>query len=150
LVGYIHKPSEGSGNPQGGETSPQYSFGFGLSYTNFSYSNLTVNKTNFGTDESVTVSVTVTNTGSRPGKEVVQLFISDLIASALTPDVRRLRGFDKVMLNAAESKRVEFKIAVKDLAFVAPDNKKHLEQGDFKVQVGNLNATFAVNKSRVF
>jgi Beta-glucosidase-related glycosidases len=150
LVGYIHKPSEGSGNPQGGETSPQYGFGFGLSYTNFSYSNLAVNKTSFGPDESVTVSVTVTNTGSKPGKEVVQLFISDVIASALTPDVRRLRGFDKVNLAAGESKTVEFKVAAKDLAFVAPDNKKHLEQGDFKVMVGNLNATFTVNKSVIF
>ena len=150
LVGYIHKPSEGSGNPQGGETSPQYPFGFGLSYTNFSYSNLTINKTTLGPDESVTVSVTVTNTGSKPGKEVVQLFISDVIASALTPDVRRLRGFDKVMLNAGESKTIEFKVAVKDISFVAPDNKKHLEQGDFKVMIGNLNATFAVNKSVIF
>ncbi len=150
LVGYIHKPSEGSGNPQGGETSPQYPFGFGLSYTNFSYSNLTVNKTSFDPDESVTVSVTVTNAGTKAGKEVVQLFISDVIASALTPDVRRLRGFDKIMLNAGESKTVEFKIPMKVLAFVAPDNKKHLEQGDFKVMIGNLNATFAVNKSVIF
>ena len=150
LVGYIHKPSEGSGNPQGGETSPQYPFGFGLSYTNFSYSNLAINKTNFGTDESATISVTVTNTGSKPGKEVVQLFISDLIASALTPDVKRLRRFDKVMLNAGESKTIEFKIPVKELAFVAPDNKKHLEQGDFKVVVGNLSASFNVNRTIIF
>lgn len=150
LVGYIHKPSEGSGNPQGGETSPQYPIGFGLSYTNFSYSDLTVNKTSLGIDESVTVSVTVTNTGNRLGKEVVQLFISDVIASALSPDVRRLRGFDKVMLNAGESKTVEFKIPVKELAFVGPDNKKHLEQGDFKVMVANLCVSFTVNKTIIF
>ena len=150
LVGYIHKPSEGSGNPQGGETSPQYGFGFGLSYTSFSYSNLNINKTTFGADETATISVTVTNTGSKPGKEVVQLFISDVIASVLTPDVRRLRGFEKVLLSVGESKTVQFKVSMKDLAFVAPDNKKHLEQGDFKVMVGNLNTTFNVNKSIIF
>ena len=150
LVGYIHKPSEGSGNPQGGETSPQYGFGFGLSYTSFSYSNLIINKTTFGPDESATISVTVTNTGSKPGKEVVQLFISDVIASALTPDVKRLRGFEKVSLNAGESKTVQFKVSMKDLAFVAPDNKKHLEQGEFKVMTGDLNNTFNINKSITF
>src|SRR5205814_1100898 len=85
LAGYIHKPSEGSGNPQGGETDPQYPFGFGLSYTHFSYGNLSVSKNSFDPNETATISVTVTNTGSREGKEVVQLFISDLIAS-LTPD----------------------------------------------------------------
>ncbi len=150
LVGYIHKPSEGSGNPQGGETSPQYGFGFGLSYTTFSYSNLSLNKTSFAPDESATISITVTNTGNKSGKEVVQLFISDVIASLLTPDVRRLRGFEKVSLSAGESKTVQFKVLMKDLAFVAPDNKKHLEQGEFKITIANQSASFIVNKTIVF
>jgi beta-glucosidase len=150
LVGYIHKPSEGSGNPQGGDTNPQYPFGFGLSYTNFTYSNLTLNKTSVAPAESITIAVTVTNAGSKAGKEVVQLFISDVVASVLTPDVKRLRGFDKVMLSPGESKTVEFSIPVKDLAFVQPNNKRQLEEGDFKVQVGNLHKTFRVNKTMVF
>lgn len=150
LVGYIHKPSEGAGNPQGGETNPQYPFGFGLSYTSFAYSNLNINKTIVGPGESINISVTVTNTGSRPGKEAVHLFISDLIATSLTPDVKRLRGFDKVTLNAGESKTVEFKIPVKDLAFINPNNKRQLEAGDFKVQVANLTKIFNMNKSIVF
>jgi beta-glucosidase len=149
LVGYIHKPSEGSGNPQGGETAPQYPFGFGLSYTQFSYSNCSVNKNSFDPNETATVSVTVTNTGNRRGKEVVQLYISDLIAS-LTPDVKRLRGFEKVDLQPGEAKTVTFHIPLKQLAFVGTDLKKHLEAGEFNIQVGNCQQKFAVNRTIVF
>jgi beta-glucosidase len=149
LVGYIHKPSEGSGNPQGGDTNPQWPFGFGLSYTNFSYSNLTVDKNSFGPDETATVSVTVTNKGNRSGKEVVQLFISDVIAS-LTPDVKRLRGFEKVSLNPGESKTVSFKVPMQQLAFVGTDNQKHLEEGSFKIQIADLNTNFTVTQTKTF
>ena len=150
LAGYIHKPSEGSGNPQGGETAPQYPFGFGLSYTTFAYSNLTVNKNSFGPDENATFSVTVTNTGNREGKETVLLFISDLVSPTLTPDVKRLRGFEKVDLKPGESRTVTFRVPLRQLAFVAPDLKKHLEAGDFNAQVGNLQQKFSVNKTLVF
>lgn len=146
LVGYIHKPSEGVGNPQGGDTAPQYPFGFGLSYTTFSYSNLTVNKSSYDANETATISVTVTNTGTKQGKEVVQLYISDLIAS-LTPDVKRLRGFEKVDLKPGESKTVSFTVPMQQLSFVGPDNKKHLEAGDFRIQVADQTKTFSVNKS---
>jgi len=149
LVGYIHKVSEGEGNPQGGAFIPQFGFGFGLSYTNFSYSNLVLNKNSFGPDETATIRVTVKNTGSREGKEVVQLFISDLLAS-FTPDVKRLRGFEKIDLKAGESKTVSFTIPLRQLAFVGPDLKKHLEEGEFNVQVGNLQQKFSVNKTIVF
>lgn len=149
LVGYIHKPSEGSGNPQGGESNPQWPFGFGLSYTKFSYSNLTVDKSSFDADETATISVTVKNTGNKTGKEVVQLFISDLIAS-LTPDVKRLRGFEKVSLNPGESKTVSFKVPMKDLAFVGTDNQKHLEEGDFKIQIADLTKNFTVTQTKIF
>jgi beta-glucosidase len=149
LVGYIHKPSEGSGNPQGGETNPQYPFGFGLSYTSFSYSNLSINKNSFEPNETATISVTVANTGNRDGKEVVQLYITDLIAS-LTPDVKRLRGFEKVTLKAGESKTVTFKVPLKQLAFVGTDLKKHLEAGEFNIRVGELQQKFSVNKTLVF
>lgn len=149
LVGYIHKPSEGNGNPQGGETVYQYPFGFGLSYTTFSYSNLSVSKNSFGPNETATISVSLTNTGNREGKETVQLFISDVIAS-LTPDVKRLRGFEKVDLKPGESRTVSFSIPLKQLAFVGTDLKKHLEEGEFKVQVANQSASFNVNKTIVF
>jgi len=149
LTGYIHKTSEGLGNPQGGEFNPQFQFGFGLSYTTFAYSNLTINKQTFSPDETLTVSVTVKNTGNKDGKEVVQLFIDDLYAS-LAADVKRLRGFEKINLKAGESKTVEFKVPVKQLAFVNLNNKKQLEEGDFKIEVSNLNTTFKVNKTVVF
>jgi beta-glucosidase len=150
LAGYIHKPSEGSGNPQGGETAPQYPFGFGLSYTSFAYSNLTVNKSSFGPDETASFSVTVTNTGDRQGKESVLLFVSDLLSPTLTPDVKRLRGFEKVDLKPGESRTVKFTVPLRQLAFVAPDLKKHLEAGEFNVQVGNQQQKFSVTKSVVF
>jgi beta-glucosidase len=149
LAGYIHKPSEGSDNPQGGETNPQYQFGFGLSYTTFSYSDLAIDKKSFGADETATISVTVTNKGQRAGKEVVQLFISDLVAS-LTPDVKRLRGFQKVDLNPGESKTVSFKVPMQQLAFVGVDNQKHLEEGDFKIQVADQTTNFTVTQTKAF
>ena len=149
LTGYIHKYSDGVSNPQGGETTSQYPFGFGLSYTSFRYSNLTINKKVFAPGEIVTISITVSNTGNMEGKEVVQLYISDLIAS-LTPDVKRLRGFEKISLTPGETKTISFKVPVNDLAFVSTDNKKHLEEGEFNIEVGALSALFSVNKTFVF
>ena len=149
LAGYIHKPSEGNGNPQGGESNSQFQFGFGLSYTTFEYSHLDIDKKTFSPNETATINVTVKNTGSRDGKEVVQLFTSDLVAS-LTPDVSRLRAFEKLDLKAGESKTVTFKLPMKDLAFVNTDNKKILEAGDFKIHIASETATFNVNKTAIF
>jgi len=149
LVGYIHKPSEGEGNPQGGEFGPQYHFGFGLSYTNFEYSNIQIDKNSFSPDETATIKVTVKNTGSREGKEVVQLYISDLVAS-LSPDVKRLRGFEKIDLQPGESKTVTFALPIKDLAFVNRENKKIVEAGDFKIQIQNLTSKFSVDQTKIF
>lgn len=149
LAGYIHKPSEGNSNPQGGESNAQYEFGFGLSYTSFEYSNLTIDKKTFSPGETVTINVTIKNSGSRDGKEVAQLFVSDLIAS-FTPDVKRLRGFEKIDIKAGESKTITFKLNLKDLAFVNTDNKRVSEAGDFKIQVGTLNAMFNINKTMTY
>ena len=149
LTGYIHKPSEGNSNPQGGEFDPQYPFGFGLSYTSFSYSNLNINKKSFLPEETANITVTITNKGSVVGKEVAQLFISDLIAS-FTPDVKRLRGFEKISLNPGESKLVTFSLPMKELAFVNPGNKKQLEKGEFKIQVADQTISFMLNGDLVF
>jgi len=154
LTPYIHKYSDQTANPQGAydysaDFNPQYQFGYGLSYTTFAYSNLIIDKTTVDPNGTVAISVTVANTGSRDGKEAVHLFISDLLAS-VAPDVKRLRGFDKVMLKAGESKRVEFRIPVKELAFINTDNKHQLEAGDFKVMIGDQTAQFTVNKTVVF
>ncbi|HWH63667.1 MAG TPA: glycoside hydrolase family 3 N-terminal domain-containing protein [Ginsengibacter sp.] len=149
LAPYIHKPSEGEGNPQGGDFYPQYQFGFGLSYTTFEYSGLTIDKDIFSPEETATINVTVKNSGSREGKEVAELFVSDSIAS-LTPDVKRLRRFEKIDLKPGESKTVTFKLLLKDLAFVNTDNKRILEAGDFKIQVANQTKLFSVNKTMVY
>ena len=149
LVGYIHKPSEGNGNPQGGDYSPQFEFGYGLSYTTFEYSNFSINKKDFSPTETATISVTVKNSGKVQGKEIVQLYSSQLIAS-LSPDVKRLRGFEKVDLKPGESKTITFQLPLKNLAFVNPDNKRTLEAGDFKIQIGKESTTFNVNKTIIF
>ncbi|MEO8766668.1 MAG: glycoside hydrolase family 3 N-terminal domain-containing protein [Ginsengibacter sp.] len=149
LTGYIHKPSEGNENPQGGEDAMQFQFGFGLSYTSFEYSNLVIDKKTFSPVETATISVTVKNTGNRDGKEVVQLYISQLIAS-LTPDVKRLRGFEKVDLKPGETKTVTFRLSLKDLAFVNTDNKRTLEAGEFKIRIANQTGSLLVNKTIVF
>ena len=124
---------------------PQYAFGFGLSYTNFEYKNLTVNKPAFNKNESLEISVQVTNTGGRQGQEAVQLYVSDLFAS-IAPSVRRLRGFQKISLQAGETRTVTFKITMQDLAFVGIDNKWVTEPGDFKAMIGELSVDFKLNK----
>ena len=120
-----------------------------MSYTKFEYSDLIVDKKIYSPNGTATISVTVKNSGSRDGKEVVELFVSDLVAS-LTPDVKRLRGFEKVDLKAGESKTVTFKLPLKDLAFVNSDNKKTLEAGDFKIAIANQTALFSVDKTIIY
>ena len=114
---------------------PQYEFGYGLSYTNFKYSNLKISKDIIRNNDSIQVSIRVKNTGKMQGKEVVELFIKDLIAS-VSPDSKKLIRFQKINLKAGESKIVKFKISSKDLSFVGIDNKWIVEDGEFEVLVG--------------
>ncbi len=86
------------------------------------------------------ISVDVTNTGKRVGKETVLLYSSDLYAS-LTPDVKRLRRFEKIELKPGETKTVHFTLSSSDLAFVNPDNEWITEQGDFEIKIGNQSTT---------
>ncbi|NDV60325.1 glycoside hydrolase family 3 N-terminal domain-containing protein [Bacteroides sp. 519] len=141
LITYDYKPSQSQDRMQGAYdynavVSVQWAFGYGLSYTTFTYSNLKVNKSSFSANDELTFTVDVKNTGSVAGKESILLFTSDLVASS-TPDVRRLRAFDKVDLKPGESKTVTLKVKGSDLAFVGADGKWTLEAGDFDVQVGN-------------
>jgi len=84
----------------------------------------------------------VKNTGSRVGKEAVEVYTSDLVATLISPDVKRLRGFEKISLQAGESKTVAFEIPVEQLAYAGVDGKPVLEPGDFEVQVGRLTVKF--------
>ena len=114
----------------------QWPFGFGLSYTSFAYSDFKLlGSENFKAGDVLQLSVKVTNTGDREGKEAVLLYSSDLVAS-LIPDVKRLRGFEKISLKAGESKTVNFELPANELAFVGADGKWRLEKGEFRISCG--------------
>ncbi len=121
----------------------QWEFGYGLSYSNFEYSELRLNKKSYTQYDTLKIEVTVTNDSKIEGSEVVQVFCSDLVAS-VTPSVKRLRGFEKIKLKPNESKRATLNIPVKELAFVGVDNKWIVESGKFKLSISNLQSEFSV------
>ncbi len=119
--------------------TPLYPFGYGLSYTKFNYSDLTVsNKTPKG-NQSIQATVTVTNSGNYDGAEVVQLYIRDLVGSVTRP-VKELKGFQKVFLKKGESKKITFNITPEDLKFYNSQLKFDWEAGEFEVMVGTSSA----------
>lgn len=107
-----------------------------LSYTSYEYSNFKVNRTTFNADDELIFEVDVKNVGERAGKETVLLYSSDLAAS-VSPDVIRLRYFEKVELQPGETKKVVMKLKGSDLAFVGQDRKWRLEQGRFRMKCGS-------------
>lgn len=115
--------------------SPQYPFGYGLSYTSFEYSDLTLDKSELVPEDSITVSVSITNTGELAGEEVVQFYVRDLYGTVTRP-VLELKGFDKVLLAPGESQRVTFSLKPEDLRFWNRVMEFATEPGDFKVYVG--------------
>jgi len=114
---------------------PLYPFGFGLSYTNFSYAAPQLSATSIAKNGKLIVTVTVTNSGSRSGDEVVQLYIRDHAASIVRP-VKELKGFEKITLKAGESKTVSFTLTATELSFYTADGKLILEPGKFSVFTG--------------
>lgn len=119
--------------------TPLYPFGYGLSYTRFDYSEVTVNKEVFTPREELKVSVTVKNTGKYDGEEIVQLYVRDLVGSVTRP-VKELKGFQKIMLKAGESKQVTFTLTANDLRFYDRQMKFTYEPGDFDIFVGKDSA----------
>ena len=151
---YDYKPSENQGTMAGvynynAVMDVQWPFGYGLSYTTFAYSNMSVSQTSFGASDVLKVTVDVTNTGSVAGKESVLLYSSDIYASS-TPDVRRLRAFDKVYLEPGETKTVELEVSAKDLAFVNYYGIWTLEAGDFALSVGDQNLMVSCTETIVW
>ena len=154
LANYDYKPCENMGQMGGNYNydsvmDVQWEFGFGLSYTTYSYSNLKVDKTSFTADDVLTVSVDVTNTGKVAGKESVLLCSKDLVASS-TPDNIRLRNFEKIELNPGETKTVTMQLKGSDLAFVGYDGKWRLEKGDFKLKCGNQWTDIQCSETKVW
>jgi beta-glucosidase len=120
---------------------PLFPFGFGLSYTQWEYSDLQLSTTQLKGGASLTVSLTVKNAGSRDGKHTVELYTHQHYAS-ITPSMRRLRAFTKIFLKAGESQTVKFTVKKEDLAFVNARLKTVTEPGDFDVMVGDKKAVF--------
>ena len=128
----------------------QWAFGYGLSYTSFAYSDLKLESpADFKAGDDLKVSVKVTNTGDRAGKEAVLLYSSDLVAS-LIPDVKRLRGFEKISLEPGETKTVSFVVPAHELAFVGTDGKWRLEAGDFRLSCGGLGVMARCTETKVW
>jgi beta-glucosidase len=115
---------------------PLYPFGYGLSYTTFSYSDIKLSQTTITQTGKITAAVTVSNTGNYDGEEVVQLYIRDLVGSVTRP-VKELKGFQKIFLKKGESKQVSFTIGIDDLKFYNAKLQYVAEPGDFKVFIGS-------------
>jgi beta-glucosidase len=114
---------------------PLYPFGYGISYTTFAYGELKLSKKNLKGDDLLTVSIPVLNTGKYPGEEVVQLYLTDPVAS-ITRAVQELKGFKKIMLQPGESKEISFTITPEDLKFFNSDLKYDWESGEYIVHAG--------------
>jgi beta-glucosidase len=115
---------------------PQYPFGYGLSYTSFEYSDLHLSKTRLKGNETLRASITIKNSGARHGKEVVQLYIRDIVGSVTRP-IKELKGFQKIALNPGESREVTFEITPELLKFYNYDLKHDWEAGDFEIMIGS-------------
>lgn len=142
---YNHKntgrPFDGTGFPKfksnylDESNDPLYPFGFGLSYTSFDYSPVMLSKNKLKGEEKLTATITLTNSGKYDGEEVVQLYITDPVAS-VTRAVKDLKGFQKIMLKVGESKEISFQISTEQLSFYNSDLKKVTEPGEFIVHIG--------------
>ncbi|ALJ06754.1 hypothetical protein APS56_06025 [Pseudalgibacter alginicilyticus] len=117
------------------ESTPLYAFGYGLSYTTFKYSNLQLSETKGNTTSTIKVSVEIKNTGTRSGKEVVQLYIKDIAGSVVRP-MKELKGFKKIELEPGESQKISFAITPEMLKLTGLDMKQTVEPGQFEVQIG--------------
>lgn len=117
------------------QKTPLYPFGYGLSYTTFRYSELTLSSARVGPGDTIEASVTVTNTGERAGDEVVQLYLKDLEASCRVP-AHDLRGFERITLAPGASRRVSFRLGARELSLIDENGTRVLEPGRFRVTLG--------------
>lgn len=147
LIPYDHKPYELRDTSYGNMAfKPQFEFGFGLSYTTFSYTDLRVDPKSVKGDAEITVSVTVKNTGRRSGNEVVQLYLGDLVASVAPPG-KRLKRFARIHLEPGQSKTLSFTLRQDDLSFIGANNRSIVEPGEFEVTVAGLRQRFTLSQA---
>ncbi|WP_346238120.1 glycoside hydrolase family 3 N-terminal domain-containing protein [Niabella insulamsoli] len=132
---YNHKPTGRGDDYNNLSGEPLFPFGFGLSYTDFEYSDLKLDKNEIAADESVKLHFTLKNKGAKDGDEVVQLYIHDELAQVVRP-VIELKGFQRVHLKAGQSKIIEFKITPELLSMLDKDRNRIVEPGDFRIMVG--------------
>ena len=149
LLPYYYKPSEVQNNAQGaynyvGEVNNLYDFGFGLSYSDFEYSNFIITEDTLSSSDTLNVEVFVKNDSDIDGYETIQLYSSDLYAS-ITPDIKRLRDFKKILIKSGETKRILFNIPISELSFYNNDNMEVLEEGRFKISINNLSKEIYIN-----
>jgi len=119
--------------------APLFSFGYGLSYTTFAYSNLRLTASHMPATGTTSASIDVRNTGARSGDEVVQLYIRDEVSAATRP-IKELRGFQRITLAPGEARTVSFAIRGDLLAYHGPDMKRVVEPGVFQIMVGGNSA----------
>ena len=137
---YDYKPIE---KFDGNDYNPLWPFGYGLSFTTFEYSNLKISSQEITENEELTVKIDVKNTGKMAGKEVVQLYLTDMYGSVTRPN-KQLKGFEKVLLNPGEVKTIEFKLNKQHLSFIGLENKRIVEPGDFVITIENHTANFGL------
>ncbi len=140
LMNYYRKYTENADVNTNGY-NPQWEFGTGLSYTDFTYSALKLSSAELAAGKPITVKINVTNSGKTAGKESVLMFVSDLVAS-ITPEVKRLRAFQKIELQPGETKTVSFSLSKEDLSFINNELKRVTEPGQFRIAIGNQQAGF--------
>ncbi|MEP6927147.1 MAG: glycoside hydrolase family 3 N-terminal domain-containing protein, partial [Ginsengibacter sp.] len=119
--------------------NPKFPFGYGLSYTTFSYSDIKLSTVSFRPGKSLAASIVVTNTGKYDGTETIQLYLRDLVGSVVRP-VKELKGFQQIFLKQGESKTITFKITADDLKFYNDKLEYNYEPGDFKIFIGTNSA----------
>ena len=131
---------------------PLYPFGFGLSYTKFNYNNLRLSEKSINAGQPITVSVDVTNVGKINGDEVVQLYLTDVAASAPVP-IRTLVGFDRISLRPREKRTVTFTITPRQMSLIDDAGKRVIELGEFLISIGGsqigLKKSFSVSGRRL-
>ncbi|TKG91970.1 glycosyl hydrolase [Puteibacter caeruleilacunae] len=147
--GYYHKP--GSPEKPGRDyvfstPKPLYPFGYGLSYTSFEMNNITLNKTQFSINDTIQVKLDIKNSGDMTGKEVIQVYVNDLVSSVATP-VKELKGFQKVELEAGAKQTVAIDIPVKSLTLIDQQMERIVESGEFQIMVGNSSDNIQIKKT---